>query len=177
MDAKYNYEPLVGPAQIRLLYLKPGTGEIQFTLQPANLDQDPEYEAISYCWGPLTNTRTVRCDDRTLEVTENLFTALERLRLLDRPRTLWADAICIDQGNGPEKSSQIKLMSQIYSKPTRVIIWLGKDTTGLDGIKECISTALRILPPVSFDGQEIQHTCQRVFREASVRYIMRIPGA
>lgn len=58
-------------------------------------------------------------------VTQNLGVALRHLRLRDAPRTLWIDAICIDQKNIPEKSEQVAKMAQIYSSSQRVVIWLG----------------------------------------------------
>jgi len=41
---------------------------------------------------------------------------------------IWIDAICIDQDNEDEKSTQILLMGDIYSGASRVIIWLGEET-------------------------------------------------
>lgn len=58
-------------------------------------------------------------------VTKNLAVALRHLRLRDAPRTLWIDAICIDQKNIPEKSEQVAKMARIYSSSKRVVIWLG----------------------------------------------------
>lgn len=168
MASEYVYEERLGPGQIRLLFLAPGTEDVHFRLQVANLEHDLEYEAISYCWGDPADTREVYCDQKPLQVTNSLFTALKQLRFANQPRTLWADAICINQKDFVEKCAQINLMSQIYSKTTRVLIWLGDDTTGLEGVEESMSEALRLLPPVVFDGEEVRVTSQRVFREASV---------
>jgi len=60
-------------------------------------------------------------------VTRNLHAALNRLRLPDKPRTLWVDAICIDQADVVEKGHQVALMGEIYSKTTRGIIFLGEE--------------------------------------------------
>jgi hypothetical protein len=35
--------------------------------------------------------------------------------------------MCINQDNGKEKASQIKLMREVYHKATRVLVWLGED--------------------------------------------------
>jgi hypothetical protein len=40
-------------------------------------------------------------------------------------RILWVDAICINQGDNTEKAGQIQYMAEIYSKASRVIVWLG----------------------------------------------------
>ena len=42
---------------------------------------------------------------------------------------VWADAICIDQSNNEEKASQVTLMSEIYKRANKVMVYLGEDTT------------------------------------------------
>lgn len=42
-------------------------------------------------------------------------------------RTLWADAICIDQTNTGERNHQVRLMKNVFSSASRVIVWLGCD--------------------------------------------------
>ena len=41
---------------------------------------------------------------------------------------LWADAICINQGDVLEKNHQVQYMKSIYSNAKRVVIWLGLKT-------------------------------------------------
>jgi hypothetical protein len=55
----------------------------------------------------------------------NLCQALEALRLADVNRTLWIDALCINQADNAEKAVQVTLMGMIYSKAKRVAVWLG----------------------------------------------------
>jgi len=69
----------------------------------------------------------VELDSCQIRVTRNLHAALKRLRFSDRPRTLWVDAICINQADNEEKSHQIALMGEIYGKTTRGIIFLGEE--------------------------------------------------
>jgi hypothetical protein len=47
---------------------------------------------------------------------------------------LWVDAACINQGNGPERSSQVGLMSQIYGRAVAVLAWLGEEKSGLNTV-------------------------------------------
>jgi hypothetical protein len=61
-----------------------------------------------------------------LRITVNLELALRYLRLSHGPRTLWVDAICIDQNNIDERNQQVRLMKDIYSSCIRDLIWLGK---------------------------------------------------
>ncbi|KAH7083084.1 heterokaryon incompatibility protein-domain-containing protein [Paraphoma chrysanthemicola] len=141
---EYEYSPLPAGRTIRLLYLQPGLWHqtLRCTLIPADLDGElVDYEAISYAWGSSLKPRTITCSGRDVAITESLFTALRRFRHVDRDRVLWADAICINQGDTTEKNSQVKLMHQIYRKTSSVLIWLGDedDTTvqaALDGICE-----------------------------------------
>ena len=40
---------------------------------------------------------------------------------------IWIDAVCINQSDLEERSQQVTMMRQIYSKATTVLIWLGED--------------------------------------------------
>lgn len=66
-------------------------------------------------------------------VSENLYNALLHLRLGDRPRWLWVDAICINQEDMAEKSFQIPMTTSIYRNAQKVVTWLGehKDNSAL----------------------------------------------
>ncbi len=57
----------------------------------------------------------------TLAVIQNLAEALPYLRLEDRSRTLWIDAICVNQSDIAERTSQVKKMADIFSKVIRVV--------------------------------------------------------
>jgi hypothetical protein len=96
----------------------------------------PTYEALSYTWGSTINPETAyverqeTTDDQivsqtTLELGQNLATALSHLRYPDKPRILWVDAICIDQQNNPERDQQVQRMREIYKYADRVVVWLG----------------------------------------------------
>lgn len=95
---------------------------------------EEQYEALSYTWGDMKSQRPVRVISptsdgcgKTLFVTENLVTALVHLRYSHEARTLWCDAICINQEDEIEKSYQVMRMSRIYSQASRVIAWLGPE--------------------------------------------------
>jgi hypothetical protein len=132
--AQYAYEPLDPDAkEIRLLELLPAEDEkdmVRINLQSFALPdrENMSYEAISYCWGPAGDWTLVLCGDRCLSgVPFNLFLALRRLRMKDRPRLLWADAISINQSDDVEKSWQVQMMGDIYRGASKVLIWLGDD--------------------------------------------------
>ena len=94
-------------------------------IQTYPVDNAPPYEALSYCWGPITNKAHIQCDNCVLEITTNVFDALAHLRQSEKPRLLWIDQICLDQQNLLERSYQVSIMRLIYYKATRTIIWLG----------------------------------------------------
>jgi len=126
----YIYQPILRSNTIRLLTLLPGIEgtAIQCELQEVTLANDwPQYCALSYVWGDPQVTEGIQVHGRELQVTTNLESALQRLRLCDDSRTLWIDAICIDQENFTERNEQIQLMVQIYSLAANVFVWLGND--------------------------------------------------
>lgn len=87
------------------------------------------FEAISYAWGSSAKPRTISISGGAcIQITTSLHAALERFRLPDRERRLWADALCIDQDNDDEKSIQVAGMSAIYAASRRVLVWLGEDS-------------------------------------------------
>ena len=66
-------------------------------------------------------------------MTANAYNLLRDLSSYLLPRLLWIDSICIDQDNSSEKTAQVKLMGQIYSRASFVAVWLGSsDTQDLD---------------------------------------------
>jgi hypothetical protein len=104
--------------------------------------RDPEFEALSYTWGDDLNPETIYIYDdhfvpsveegqlQTLQVTRNLASALHHLRMQDRERIMWIDAICINQNDNEEKSKQITRMRDIYILSFRVVVWLGEEAQG-----------------------------------------------
>ena len=126
---EFRYEALLDPQrETRLVLLEPAedeSSEIKITLQPAVIAA-AEYEALSYAWGDGTLTLPVLVNGLIFQVTTNLFHALQNLRRKNDARTVWIDAICIDQKNNEEKSQQVGNMMAIYKAATRVVIWLGR---------------------------------------------------
>ena len=128
-SARYKYTPLQGTDEIRLLHLKPAsdTSSIRISITHVSIDQQP-FEALSYTWGDPIKTIPIECNKAgdTLPITLNCETALRRLRYNDRERTLWIDAICINQGDLVERSRQVQLMSLIYHQAAKVLAYIGE---------------------------------------------------
>ncbi|KAI8953831.1 heterokaryon incompatibility protein-domain-containing protein [Xylaria longipes] len=135
--AALKYTPLnPSKKQIRLLTLLNGewNDEIKCKLYVVSLDDEPKYEALSYVWGSPTDLVDIDIDGIAFSVTQNLYAALRRLREQIRgtgsnedSRTLWVDAVCINQKDTEEKRHQVQLMGDIYSRTAHGLLWLGEE--------------------------------------------------
>lgn len=81
----HHYEPLLHGNTFRYLSLDPGTGDepLVCSLRVASLLDDDAalFEAISYVWGSEVRDHEIICDGAMLNITTNLFEALEKSRL------------------------------------------------------------------------------------------------
>jgi len=140
MSIPYCYAPLDEHAkQIRILTLLPDNSparhdpEIRISLEIIQLSEEnpPEFEALSYTWGSSENPVDIVIETESgiqvLAITQNLAEALRHLRHENQSRVLWIDAICIDQGNLSERSSQVRRMADLFRLSKRVVVWLGPE--------------------------------------------------
>ncbi|KAI8626185.1 ankyrin repeat-containing domain protein [Xylariaceae sp. FL1651] len=115
LDARrlYEYQSLLNDRYIRVLELAPGKkGDIiSFELYEVDLECNPSYEALSYEWIEKIGTA-----------------ALENIRSETSPKTLWVDAICINQRDTQERNAQVALMTEIFRKAKTVLLWIGDET-------------------------------------------------
>jgi hypothetical protein len=126
----YSYRPVDSSSRgFRLAILQPSAHfpePITCNVAEVTLDSHPNYEALSYVWGDPTIQVTLQIEGASLKVTTNLELALRYLRLHDKPRTIWVDAICIDQSNIEERNQQVRLMKDIYSSCAVDLVWIGE---------------------------------------------------
>jgi hypothetical protein len=141
---RYTYRPLrAAPYSTRLLRILPGVEGsalhcliIDYTIE--GCQGSGPYEALSYVWGNAKETRRVYVRNANhhrphrkalsyLDITFNLYDALQRLRSATFSRLMWIDAVCIDQLNLREQAAQVKFMATIYLYASRVIVWLGEE--------------------------------------------------
>ncbi|KAH7330446.1 heterokaryon incompatibility protein-domain-containing protein [Rhexocercosporidium sp. MPI-PUGE-AT-0058] len=126
------YIPLKGPNDIRLVCLQPGdTDSLVCDLIYVSLKDSPSYEALSYTWeldepNLYDKTYSITLCQQTFSVAPNLYFALTHLQQ-QKPRMLWIDAISINQKDLLERAQQVRIMSNIYSSASRVVIWLGEE--------------------------------------------------
>lgn len=141
---------------VRFLVLQSGSGSdpligslVFGSLDLANIEQLPPYEAVSYVWGTGDRKFELICDGDTIYLTQSIYDALRRVRLPDQPRRLWADQVCIDQDDEKERSQQVKLMNLVYKNAKRVLVWLGRD---YNRVAERAGQTVRYLNEVFMDG-------------------------
>nr|POE47707.1 heterokaryon incompatibility protein 6, or allele [Quercus suber] len=112
---------------IRLLILRKTSsrfsGTVEASLVHSPLHSTPQYEAISYRWGNSNTSEEILIDGCRARVTRSAFDVLLSCRSTSGPRTIWLDAICINQEDDVEKATQVNLMNQIYSSAWRVLIF------------------------------------------------------
>lgn len=150
----HHYNPLPGPKWLRLLrILSVDSEETVCSLEAFDMARLPKYDCLSYTLGDpmsrylcppdaLQNAMSAICDKSIwhadgsiIKVTESLVQALKRLTgfgyasSFDNqiPQYLWIDAMCINQGDNVEKSSQVAMMDVIYSHAETVVVWLGEE--------------------------------------------------
>lgn len=124
----YQYRSLE-EGEFRLLLLLPGNPSDEIRIQTEHFypDKSKDYTALSYTWGDLSDTKRVYCGKAFVTVTTNLWIALRHFKLPKNSLIMWIDAICINQADLAERSSQVLLMPKIYPNARAVWCWLGED--------------------------------------------------
>ncbi|KAK8044409.1 HET-domain-containing protein [Apiospora rasikravindrae] len=174
---RFKYDGLPGGSgslHIRLLELLPASqddAEVRCRLtKHRHVDCQGEYETLSYVWGDTSDPVPIHFDGKSLPISRNLYQALVDLRHQEKSRTLWVDAVCINQMDDKERSQQVSAMGQIYRGAKRVVIYLGaayphSTKTAYDLIEKCAAEATKIdfslteaitLSTLS-QGSQIQH--------------------
>jgi hypothetical protein len=150
--ASLTYETLPTPRSIRLLKLPRKakfstlpTSDISVTIHTYPLEDAPPFNALSYTWGkpyrdpfgddpesPPEFVQIIKCNGIKIKVTQNLFDALISFKQLKLAGFLWVDAVCINQADLNERSSQVLLMGEVYSQAENVLVWLGHHAEGIE---------------------------------------------
>ena len=162
----FPYQALNSVHEIRLLQLDSSPHKddaVQGTLTHASLHDSspPLYTALSYFWG-VKATKCITVNGHPIIASDELHAALQQLREepaaethgshevdagtphcvghANFPCNLWIDALCINQDDAVEKGQQVKLMHEIYTKATQVLVWLGPGTTETDSSMRAIAS-------------------------------------
>jgi hypothetical protein len=148
--------------EFRLMILLPSSdfgSRIECCLEHAVIESCKPYEALSYVWGDPVFNKQIILDGQELMITSNLETALRGLRLPATERTLWCDAICINQRDLAERREQVGHMRRIYSNCASDIVWLGTEnpecSRGMDIIKRLEGFNLEQIESLGWDSVEL----------------------
>ncbi len=155
---RYEYPPLPTSTSIRLIRLKQDTARNEFScsFEVVDLLHQPEYMALSYCWGEESRDKPARYDSGSIMVTCN---AWEMLKAFSRsPALVWADIMSIDQNNTLERNQQVSIMADIYSKARSVTAWLGPDPRqDAKPVFQGIKTLVKRLANIICDEGQLTH--------------------
>ncbi|PMD47968.1 HET-domain-containing protein, partial [Hyaloscypha variabilis F] len=135
------YLPLQGTYQeIRLLYIQPSSDpesviECSLRTDSAEKRTARAYIALSYVWGTPTPSQTILVNNVSFSITPNLFFALRQICRMPGLGYLhcsfrWIDTLCIYQAGVLERSSQVRIMQDIYKNADIVVSWLGEEAQG-----------------------------------------------
>lgn len=173
-DNRYQHKPFVAAGNahpIRLLTLLPARNlddDLRCEINHTNLEEKPEFEALSYTWGNPKEVVPLLLHDQTFHVTENLASALRRLRYAQEPRVLWVDALCINQADVLERNQQISQMREIYNigGAKRVVAWFGEVKNAKLAIDFCDRLFKEPLEFAAKPGDDLEwDACHELFVE------------
>ncbi|EKG11053.1 Heterokaryon incompatibility [Macrophomina phaseolina MS6] len=144
VTSTFRHAPLDDGRQFRLLKLYPAHFAlrkdapwlIEYEIVHCSLDNAPPYEAISYVWGSHDKTHMIRLlpGNRTLAVTASVDKVLSDMKKHSTTGYLWIDQFCISQEDELERSHQVTLMGEIYSKARRTLVWTGEPNGYLEDL-------------------------------------------
>jgi len=126
----------------------------------------PPYETVSYAWGDSARIDYLRVYESAraraglalarlglhvpfrkpyldLKVPMNTEAALKQIRLTDKVRRIWIDAVCINQDDFSERGQQVGIMSRIFRQSAGNLICLGAlDASMADRVSHTIAALL-----------------------------------
>lgn len=140
----FRLEP-IKPETIRLIDLKPArrAGAAQYSINSVSISRPPPYAAVSHRWDTWSSPVVVHLDGRPFHVSPNVALCLHHLKEQGKWRYVWVDCVCINQDDMRERSSQVAMMGEIYSKAHCVVIWLGVPERRLLAAFEAVQDAGR----------------------------------
>lgn len=146
----FTYTPLAETTNIRVLELRSADQDgVHTGLREVSFKDAIRlgYAALSYTWGPPDFSEKILVDGAQLSVTPNLLEALRSITSL-KSRYLWVDAICINQTDLVEKSTQILLMTEIYRSTSLVHVWLREGSEDIRNLFDWVPKITAELRPI-----------------------------
>lgn len=165
------YVDSLGLEDIRLLCLNPSEtadAPLHGSLLSYPHEFCPEYDAASYAWGgedgDMSRDQPIYIGPYwdVLLQTKNCRSLLRYLRPRMGLRTVWVDALCINQKDKAERVNQVSRMGYIYQGCSRAILYLG------DGVVEASEQPYRARQKLHLISAE------KLQRALKMRYFQRI---
>ncbi|KAK0270291.1 hypothetical protein LTR35_014217 [Friedmanniomyces endolithicus] len=155
------------------------TGQDENDLIACSLDTvrltEATYTALSYVWGDPTVTKSILVDGHVFQATVNLELALRNLSKDFVGKSLWVDAICINQQDIAEKNQQVPLMGELYGRAAGVVIWLGEADLAVEMLMEGMAQEAPSLQAGVAGTSKRQHEIGIRKRESMFMAIARRP--
>ncbi|GAB1311265.1 Heterokaryon incompatibility protein-domain-containing protein [Madurella fahalii] len=179
--SRYQYSPLESDSSIRLIRFGPSLtvegDPLSIQLIETHLYDNDGFEALSYTWGNMSDKVPIKVGNQILMITPNLNNFLKRLHEdefeKDHAAAYWADQICINQEDIPERNSQVALMASIYRESRRTLVWLGEagdsETAALDLIRNIDRLGITRNDPLHLALPSIVETIEARFELATDR--------
>ncbi|KAJ0426764.1 heterokaryon incompatibility protein-domain-containing protein [Aspergillus carlsbadensis] len=167
---EFVHAPLPGNEHhIRLLRFE-GTwpsDPLRFSLIKSKLSSCPAYNALSYEWGSAAPDKPIRINNRNFLIRANLHEFLTSLaRSKYRDTLFFADAICINQEDIPERNAQVQQMSALYRGAQTVLVWLGAGSFDSNMIFDMCEDAVAVIESIDFGtvgGWALSRIWQRTY--------------
>jgi hypothetical protein len=112
----------------RLVILHPSKdrgSKIVCSLLTDCLDNNPEYEALTWTWGRNWDGYSIQVNGCRFWVTPNLLSCLQCMRHDTERRVLWIDSVTINMRNSAEQNQHVTTMANIYNRAISSAIYIG----------------------------------------------------
>lgn len=131
------------------------SGCIQLRIHTFRRNACPEYDALSYVWGPESPGHNILLNGKSFRVRDNLYAFLKNalsgaIKNASHPdrgkyyvKYLWIDQLCIDQSSVLEKNHQVQRMAEIYKGAGTVVAWLGAASSGSNNAMDFMMRTVR----------------------------------
>jgi hypothetical protein len=153
---EFEYDQLSPNTSKRLLRVLPEQDDHQIRIELWQPREAVPYRCLSYTRGSSDAFSPILINGQRKAIRKDLYEFLEVANRKFAGETFWVDAICINQDDDGEKTTQVQRMRTTYQEATEVLVWLGNHeliADLFDWIQECeeISGWKRFASHMSFD--------------------------
>lgn len=100
---------------VRLDYTQVPGFVINLEMRVVDLDSDNSgYIGLSYTWGETIPTTPICINGAIVDIRQNLLEFLLEMQRQQEDSWYWIDALCINQDDLDEKTTQVRMMGDVY---------------------------------------------------------------